>query len=988
MRPDFAALNFEDPGKAAGNLERLEEQLAPTLLTPLASLLSQSPDPDGALNLLERYAQGAPPQVLGELARYPAALSYLIAIFGYSGYLAETLLSEPQLVVQFARDRNFTKLKSKEDLMQDFARFSTTNPDPWLAALLARFKRRNYLRIVLKDVLRLSTLGETTLELSTLADVILTDAYLFCDRELQKRYGQPQYRDAQGRIVRAGFSIVSLGKLGGNELNYNSDIDLLFLYSHDGETAGGSERESIITNKEYFVHVAHAITRTITQATSQGEVFRVDLRLRPEGEQGDLAISLNSAREYYEHRARDWELQMLIKARHSAGDAKLTRDFLRGVEEYVYRSPGDFVAVESILLSRERISKKLRESRGQAIDVKRHRGGIRDIEFLVQCLQRLHGLQDHWVRSGGTLFALRKLNDKGWLSNRDYAALTSAYEFLRKVEHRVQMEAGQQTHRLPVAPDALDRLGRRTGVEAGPDERPGDVLVRKVREAFAVVDEIYQHVIHPRDATAPGTAFELKPAPTLLPDAGRQSFASLLSFLDVQAPEVARIVREADLPERARRNTIRLLTAMASSPERFAPARAKPASLRRAIEAVGASVYLTELLVHHPEDLEILESADLMPAEDPAGRQLDMGLDTFSLPAAYAWAFEAGLDLREKMAILRRQYRARVLELGAADLAAGGSAFPMLKRWTVNAARCISSAEVIARSHDKVATNAGDVPFVVLGLGRLGLGEFDLASDADLVFVAGSEAKREDLERWTHLAEKTIEVLSSYTQDGTVFPVDTRLRPRGQEGELVVTLEELENYIAEDAQVWELLTYLKAHPLAGNPQLGQAAVDQLQAAIYHRLSAFDDFEGELHQMRRRLEREVAVPSSNTKTAPGGYYDVDFAVSYTRLRRHVAALPGANMAEQIAALGTAQAISAEDATALTECAGFLRATDHILRLVTGKAPNGLPENGAHAETAESVARGWNLISEGQTLAGKLHETQQQLRYVYRRLVGSE
>ncbi len=988
MRPDFAAINFEDPGKAAGNLERLEEQLAPTLLTPLASLLSPSPDPDGALNLLERYAQGAPPQVLGELARYPAALSYLIAIFGYSGYLAETLLSEPQLVVQFARDRNFTKLKSKEDLMQDFARFSTTNPDPWLAALLARFKRRNYLRIVLKDVLRLSTLGETTLELSTLADVILSDAYLFCDRELEKRYGQPQYRDAQGRIVRAGFSIVSLGKLGGNELNYNSDIDLLFLYSHDGETAGGSERESIITNKEYFVHVAHAITRTITQATSQGEVFRVDLRLRPEGEQGDLAISLNSAREYYEHRARDWELQMLIKARHSAGDARLTRDFLRGVEEYVYRSPGDFVAVESILLSRERISKKLRESRGQAIDVKRHRGGIRDIEFLVQCLQRLHGLQDHWVRSGGTLFALRKLNDKGWLSNRDYAALTSAYEFLRKVEHRVQMEAGQQTHRLPVDPGALDRLGRRTGVETGPDERPGEVLVRKVRQAFAVVDEIYQHVIHPGDAAAPGTAFELKPAPTLLPDAGRQSFASLLSFLDVQAPEAARIVREADLPERARRNTIRLLAAMAGSPERFALARAKPASLRRALEAVGASVYLTELLVHHPEDLEILDSADLLPSEGAADGQLDMGLDTFCIPEAYAWAFEAGLDLREKMAILRRHYRARVLELGAADLAVGGSPFPMLKRWTVNAARCISSAEVIARRQEKVAAGAGDVPLVVLGLGRLGLGEFDLASDADLVFVAGSEAQREDLERCTHRAEKTIEVLSSYTQDGTLFPVDTRLRPRGQEGELVATLEELVSYIAEDAQVWELLTYLKAHPLAGNPQLGQAAVDQLQAAIYHRLSTVVDFEGELHQMRRRLEREKAVPGSNTKTAPGGYYDVDFAVSYTRLRRRVAARPGANMAEQIAALAAAHTISAEDAVALTEGAGFLRATDHILRLVTGKAPNGLPENGAHAETAESVARKWNLITEEQTLAGKLHETQQQLRYVYRRLVGSE
>ncbi len=467
MRTEFAVIPFEESAKAAGNLERLEQQLAPTLFAPLASLLSQSPDPDGALNLLERYAQGAPPRVLGELARHPAALSYLIAIFGYSGYLAETLLSESDLVVQFARDRNFAKLKSKEDLMQDFARFSTTNPDPWQAAMLARFKRRNYLRIVLKDVLGLSTLGETTLELSTLADVILTNAYLYCDRELEKRYGQPQYRDAQGRIVRAGFSIISLGKLGGNELNYNSDIDLLFLYSHDGETAGGSERESAISNKEYFVHLAHAITRTITQATPQGQVFRVDLRLRPEGDQGDLAISLNSALEYYEHRARDWELQMLIKARYSAGEVKLTRDFLRGVEEYVYRSPGDFVAVESVLWARERISKKLRESRGHAIDVKRHRGGIRDIEFLVQCLQRLHGLQDHWVRSGGTLFALRKLNDKGLLSDRDYAALTTAYEFLRKVEHRVQMEVGQQSHRLPTDPQALEPAGAPGGCGAG-----------------------------------------------------------------------------------------------------------------------------------------------------------------------------------------------------------------------------------------------------------------------------------------------------------------------------------------------------------------------------------------------------------------------------------------------------------------------------------------------------------------------------------------
>jgi glutamine synthetase adenylyltransferase len=181
---------------------------------------------------------------------------------------------------------------------------------------------------------------------------------------------------------------------------------------------------------------------------------------------------------------------------------------------------------------------------------------------------------------------------------------------------------------------------------------------------------------------------------------------------------------------------------------------------------------------------------------------------------------------------------------------------------------------------------------------------------------------------------------------------------------------------------------MKAHPLAGNQQLGLITTERLQAAIHQRHSSYDDFEGEMQQMRRRLEKEVAVPGSNTKTAPGGYYDVDFAVSYSRLRHRVTTLPGANIAEQISALRAADAVSAEDADILNEGAGFLRSADHLIRLVTGKAPNGLPENTAHAETAESVAVRWNLIAQGEPLAGKLRDTQQQLRYVYRRLVGSE
>jgi glutamate-ammonia-ligase adenylyltransferase len=982
MRPEFQAVPFEDIEKAELNLARLEQQLAPALMVPLASLLAHSPDADGALNFLERYAHEAPADVLGEIARHPVALSYLVAIFGHSGFLAETLLSEPGLVVQFARDRNFTKLKSKEDLMQDYARFATTNPDPWLAAQLARFKRRNYLRIAMKDVLGLSTLGETTLELATLADVILTNALLYCDGELEKRYGQPQYYDAQGRIARSGFSIISLGKLGGNELNYSSDIDLLFLYSHDGEAAGGSE--AIVTNKEYFVRLANAITRAVTQPTPQGVVFRVDLRLRPEGEQGDLAISLKSSLEYYEHRARDWELQMLIKARHSAGNPMLTRDFLRGVEREIYGSPGDFETVESVLWSRERISRRMREGGSRAVDVKQHPGGIRDIEFLVQCLQRLYGGQDAWVRSGGTLFALRKLNDKGWLSDRDYAQLTNSYVFFRKVEHCVQLELGQQTHRLPAGARALDRLARRVEFAAGLGESPGKALLQKLQDGFEKVNEIYQRVIHPRTPPAGDKGFELKPLPSLTPDLGHASYNSTLSFLTAQAPELALRVHEAEIPDRSRTIAARFLTALLESPERFAMVREKPELLRRALEVVSESEYLGELLIRHPEDMIAIDSSQTLP---PAA-QMEIALSGSEDAEPHPWASEPVLAMRQKMAVLRRHFLARVLELGAADLASCESCFPVLKRWSAAAARCVSSALQIAGSvleTKNLREGNRSCPFAVLALGRLALNEFDLASDADLIFVTGPEVGRDDLDFWKRLAAKMIDVLSSYTSEGTVFAVDTRLRPRGQEGELVVTQQELLSYVREHAQVWEGLTYLKACHVAGNAELGKETVSRLVSAIFDRFAAHPALATELRQMRRRLEKKVSVPPTNTKTAPGGYYDIDFAVSLLRLRGQIAAAAGANMAEQIAALRSAGLMSIEDGNVLSGGANFLRSVDHAIRLVTGKAAEGLPDRRGHAEVVENLARRWGLIAGSETLASSLLETRRRVREVYERLV---
>ena len=334
-------------------------------------------------------------------------------------------------------------MKSHDDLLEDCYRFSTIAFDLAPAVFLARFKRREYLRITLRDVLNLASLAETSLELSDLADVLIERALRLSAQHLENMYGVPQWSDAsgnsQGQLQPARMTVISLGKLGGQELNYSSDIDLMFLYNHDGTTAGGAA--GTISNLEYFVRLAQTILKLLTEATPEGAVFRVDMRLRPEGQLGDLAVSLDSALDYYRTRAREWELQMLIKARVSAGEVSTGETFLREVHPLIFRQEFHLAAVEAVLNAREEITRSLRrgnsqgEDYGAAWNVKLTPGGIRDIEFLAQCLQRVHGGRDPWLTSrgsGSTLVALQHLHDKGYLSQRIFSCSAPRTNFCGK----------------------------------------------------------------------------------------------------------------------------------------------------------------------------------------------------------------------------------------------------------------------------------------------------------------------------------------------------------------------------------------------------------------------------------------------------------------------------------------------------------------------------------------------------------------------------
>ena len=279
---------------------------------------------------------------------------------------------------------------------------------------------------MLRDVLGIATLAETTAEISALADVLIEAALHQAQAEASPRRKLP-------------FSILSLGKLGGNELNYSSDVDLLFLYD---ETS--SDFETASAERSGAIRLAQHVMELLTRLTREGPVFRIDLRLRPQGSEGEPAVGLHRALHYYANTAHDWELQAMIKARHTAGDEALSREFVRGVQPFVYREELNFAAIETALATRRKMGR--RRAGGlwarrppQGIDVKVGRGGIRDIEFLVQCLQRVYGGAEPWLRSRGTLFALQKLHDKGHLSGKDFHELSTAYEFLREVEHRLQL---------------------------------------------------------------------------------------------------------------------------------------------------------------------------------------------------------------------------------------------------------------------------------------------------------------------------------------------------------------------------------------------------------------------------------------------------------------------------------------------------------------------------------------------------------------------
>lgn len=860
-------------------------------MSDLEFLVSDLPSPDAARRFFEQFSERAP-AAAARLQKSKGILSDVLTLASYSPLLAATLIQNPEYAAWLGRKRADSVVRNKDELLESLARFSLTNSQIDVGVLFARFRRRELLRIFLRDIRRLGTIAEITEEISNLADAILEHALRLARQEMDNRYGAPFEIDEKGRQRPSGLSIVSLGKLGSKELNYSSDIDLLFIYSADGSTTGNGSRGTV-TNREYFVKLAEYVTQLLSRQSGEGAAYRVDMRLRPNGRVGALALSLKETIKYYLHDARAWEQQVLIRSRASAGSSKVFKAFIDQVRTAVFkpgREPSE--ALRGVYLSKEKIDHEHRSA--TLFNVKVGQGGIREIEFIAQALQLAYGGEDPWLRVPHTLISIARLADRDHISREELSELSSAYEFLRRLEHILQMEHGLQTHSVPSEPEKLDLIASKMGCSDRDDfDRQLAAHTGAVHEAFL---RVFGEDL-PVDIAAPSAATDV---PNEVPELPSET---------------------EDHSVAARTLETRIITSLERSDEKVKVDKKTLAAIRRISEVspkfAEMIASMPRLASHlHPPDLSILD------------RDHSQGMS------------EIAVETEDRSVVLNRLrviWSELYLEIGLADIYQIVAFKDLRRLQTALAESSINAALKIAIAAETENKRLSEP--AVLALGKLGSGTLDYDSDLDLIVCFDEAVEGADGLAYSRVVNRFVSLLSDMTRDGNLYRVDLRLRPYGKNGPNIVSKAALIDYIAEKASVWELLAYVQLRAVGG------ANADSIEMAareaIANRAANEDNalLRKESRSMRLRLEETHGKTrldrEANIKFGPGGLLDVYFVVRYLQLTEG-GKLPedARSTSEKLAAFHTSGTLVDEDFQALSLGHMFLSNVDHIIRLTVG------------------------------------------------------
>jgi glutamate-ammonia-ligase adenylyltransferase len=988
LEADFAVWmqqrSVRDPTQVLATLRTIAQLLpdqdhGTRWLPIIAKQASACVDPERALNNWERFFRVLPSldaffQLLATSPRLPATLSTL---FGGSQYLTDMVLQAPSMLDWLEGEGRLYMARTKEEMVHDLM--------DWLERgislddrfrILRRFRKREMVRIGLRDLARQADLVETTEDLSNLADVCLAGAYAVGFRGLAERYGRPMGLDDSGHLQPSEFAILGLGKLGGQELNFSSDIDLMFLYTCDGETSNseGPEGQSTqrITNHEFYTRLARLILKAIHEITDDGNVYRVDLRLRPDGRGGPIVNSLTHLEVYYESWGKTWERQMLLKARTVAGSERLGREFLRLMRPFIFRKYLDAGALQEIKQIKEQIDRSLEQQRGRGINIKLGRGGIREVEFVAQCFQLVFGGQDSWLQERHSLRALHRISERGYLTYEEYSNLAKAYIFFRELEHRIQMAHGRQTHELPTDVDELATLARKMGLRGPGAEGLATVLMQQYREHTTRVRHVYDKLFY-GDFFDAGT--DASPEWYIL-GAGAKAGQALLRRFQFVDPEktyrnlmllhdgppsvhptaksqelfrqlcgaLLRVASEQPDPDLAINNLERFAASTPARESLFRLWLDNEAVLRVVLALFGNSVFLSKRLIQQPDLLDtLLDPASLTRPKTPA--ELRHGLESMLSRAS---------RYDERLDAVRRFKRAEEFRIGLREIAGEADILATMRDLSQLADVYLEAMLRIVWKEWAKPVGLLESPegqgFLVLGLGKLGGLELDFASDLDLLFVnedSSDSALVSQQFAYNKMAEKLMQAIGGMSRYGTVFRVDLGLRPEGNKGPLVLSVGSLREYYLRRGQLWERQALLRARPVAGDLALAQRVMQVVETFVYE-VALEPESVDKIAAMRQRIEHERTRQGKerwDIKLGYGGLVDIEFLVQVHQLLWGMRSptLRSTSTWDVLEALERQGLLPLQEAQSLREAYCFLRRMESALRIVDDRSINTIPDD---------------------------------------------
>jgi len=903
-----------------------------------------------ALNNLERYAAVVDRGVLFQtLATHPGAVPLLTRLGGSSQFLADALRRRPSNLAWLLEARTM-RVWLVDDLAADVAQavapFEAREPR---MNALRRFKYRHMLRIGARDLLGDADLSTTTGELAHLADVCLAEAVRTAESESREDWGEPC--DAAGAMT--GLAVIGMGKLGGEELNYSSDIDLMFVYGAEGTTAGG--RRGRVDNGEYFARVCREAVAFLEAVTDEGYAFRVDLRLRPEGRMGAISLSLDRYREYYRDRGELWERQALLKARVSAGDAAVGARFMDLVREEVYRPGVDERILPAVRGMKREIDRALRAKGSETTNVKLGRGGIREIEFLVQALQLLYAGDDPWLRERNSLRAIFRLTERGYLAPDLGRMLSGAYVHLRTVEHRLQILHEFQTHTLPGDTLEVGRLARRLGIPGAPAAAARRFLARH-RAVTTAVHRAFREFFAsgaapPRPRVKLASVVALRATGFKDPERARHNLGLILegrplvpyaTHLQVALERLYPMLLDAAWkspdPDEALNQFERLLAAAGPRAGLVELLASDPDLLVGLVRVCAGGDLLTQLLIAQPELLASLSGPErlLRPKTKAAHR------------AALAPVFFPGTSPPDARDRLRRAKQAEELAivwrylLGVTSIEGYSREMTALAEATLLAGWLLTLDLLGGRYGVPRDTSGRFVPAVIVGMGKLGGRELITGSDLDLFVVFGEDGETDGAERidahWFYslAVERLSSTLGDITAAGVAFPVDLRLRPGSKGSGFASSVAALERYYLEHGDLWERQTLTRARLVLGDRALARRVRGALRRLVYGAPLPRAAL-AQIAEVRRRMEVELGKETRgryHVKYGRGGLVDVEFLTQALQLvhgHAHVAAR-GPSTVGALRGLAAAGVLAAALAARLADDYRFLRRVSAALRLL--------------------------------------------------------